>query len=447
MYEMVMAVSTEAMALAGDACDESAAGNFAAASRGLRAAAGVMDNLAEDQLPKWIARGSSVEDENLPCEATVGCCSALRTLYLGMAQQMAVATVLVKPGTPNWGLLSKLTLGISEQMDLFMTVIRGKARPLMDKISNDFFSLIAFQSNLQQSLSLYFQARGIWDSSDRHGIAIRLLHEATTYIKTRDSISSRGLPDIKGKSPLKALAKDLTDLRVHMRLILKVWEKDNSTVYFDKVPQIIPEAEKLSHGIMMMKADAYSLAEVDPAPLQLPSGAADNGGPPKATASSDRHMSDEEYARTLQESLGGIGAAAAALDSTTPARPPSPKSSSSSSTRKAASMSSSSPSLQKQEDDDLARAMRESMRDLNIGGGGSAVSSRSPSPPPYSSPAVPKPVMTFPAAPRPTMFSTSLPPPVPVPGKPSSIGLNGRKKTDEEIAREMQDKFNAGEDI
>lgn len=296
MFEMVMTISCEGMGLAGDACDESTNGNFAAASRGFKQAAGVMQFLAEDQLPKWIARGSNVEDNSLPSEATVGVCDAFKALFLAVAQQMAVATVLVKPGTPNWGLLAKLCLGVAEQLELFTSNMRSKASSQMPKIDPNFFTLVTFQVNIQRGLSLYFQSRGIWDSNAGYGLAICLLNEATTYLRTRDSATSRGLPDIGPNSSLRALSADVTDMRGHMRLLLKSWEKDNSLVYFDKVPQSIPESEKVKNGIMMMKPEPYELKDVEPVPLSLPT--SNSTAPPPG-----QEISDEELARQLQSEL------------------------------------------------------------------------------------------------------------------------------------------------
>jgi len=303
MFEMVMTIACEGMGLAGDACDESTNGNFAASSRGFKQASGVMEFLAEDQLPKWIARGSNVEDKDLPSEVTVGVCEAFKVLFLAIAQQMAVATVLVKPGTPNWGLLAKLCLGVAEQLELFTSNMRSKASNQMPKIDPNFFTLVTFQVNIQRGLSLYFQSRNIWDSNSGYGLAICLLNEASSYLQTRDSPTSRGLPDVGPKSVLRALSSDVTDMRGHMRLLLKSWEKDNSLVYFDKVPQSIPEGEKLKSGIMMMKPEHYELKEVEPVPLSLP-GANSSPPPPNSGAGqTEQEMSDEEFARQLQNKL------------------------------------------------------------------------------------------------------------------------------------------------
>mmetsp|Transcript_20440 Transcript_20440/g.28755 ORF Transcript_20440/g.28755 Transcript_20440/m.28755 type:complete len:577 (-) Transcript_20440:176-1906(-) len=125
MYEMVMTIATEALATAGVGCDECTSGNFAAASREFRKTAGILSFLAIHQLPQWISGSNSNHSNNilknkLPIEATISNCEAFSLLFLAIAQQMAVATVLIKPGTPNYSLLSKLSLGIAEQIDAFL---------------------------------------------------------------------------------------------------------------------------------------------------------------------------------------------------------------------------------------------------------------------------------------------------------------------------------------
>ena len=108
MYEMVMAVASEGLGRAGAATESSVAGEFAAASRDYAAAAGIFHQLATELLPKWIAKGSNVKEETLPSECSAFMASALEQLFQVNGQQMAVATLLVKPGTPNYSLLGKL---------------------------------------------------------------------------------------------------------------------------------------------------------------------------------------------------------------------------------------------------------------------------------------------------------------------------------------------------
>lgn len=376
MYELVMSISCEGMGKAGKACEDSTAGDFAAASRELKQAAGIMAFLAEDQLPQWIARGSNIEEKDLPSEASVGVCDSFKILFLAAGQQMAVATVLVKSGVPNYALLAKLSLGIAENIDLFMNTLRSEASLQMPRIDPNFFSLLTFQVNLQRGLSLYFLARHTWADKD-YGIAISMLKEATSYLRTRDGpTSAKGLPPLDAKSSLKALKDDVNELRSHMGDLLKAYEKDNSKVYFDKVPPSVPDDKRLPCGIMMMKAEAYKLQDVEPAPLQIGSAGSVNKPP---TPSED---ADKEFARQLQEQL------------------------------------------------DL-----EDKRGKGGGSGGGLPLSNPPAPTyeSLSRPPVPVPV---PGIGR---------PPVPGVGRPPSPGL-GRQKTDEELARELQDKLNAGLD-
>lgn len=377
MYELVMTISCEGMGRAGKACEDSTAGDFASASRELKQAAGIMAFLAEDQLPQWIARGSNIEEKDLPSEASVGVCDSLKTLFLGIGQQMAVATVLVKSGTPNYTLLAKLSLGIAEYMDLFLNTLRSEASLQMSRIDPNFFSLLSFQVNLHRGLSVYFLSRSTWAEKD-YGIAISMLKEATSYLRTRDSpASAKGLPPLDAKSSLKSLKDDVNELRSHMGDLLKAYENDNSKVYFDKVPPTVPEEKRLPCGIMMMKAEEYKLEEVEPAPLQIGSSGG-VGKPPTPAEDADRAL-----ARQLQEQMD-----------------------------------------------------MEERRGGGAGGGGGSSHSSNPPAPSYESlsrPPVPVPV---PDVGR---------PPVPGVGRPPVPGVQ-RQKTDEELARELQDKLNAGLD-
>uniref|UniRef100_A0A7S4WC64 BRO1 domain-containing protein n=2 Tax=Ditylum brightwellii TaxID=49249 RepID=A0A7S4WC64_9STRA len=175
MFEMIMVIVCQALGTAGAASDACIAGDFPGAGRELKKAAGIMKFLAEDQLPKWISRGTNVEDKELPVEASVGICDSFKTLFLAVGQQMAIATVLVKPGIPNYTLVAKLCLGVAENLETFVNTIRSKAALQKEKIDPNFFTLITFQIGLHNALCLYFGARGIWEGKDKYGIAIVML--------------------------------------------------------------------------------------------------------------------------------------------------------------------------------------------------------------------------------------------------------------------------------
>jgi len=242
--------------------------------------------LADDQLPQWVAKGSSLKDENLPLEATIGMSDAFSIYFVATAQQMAIATVLKKPGTPNYTLVSKLCLGIVEQMNKFMSCIRSKGAHLMSRIDDNFFTLVAFQINVQTALSNYFLARSYWVSSE-YGLALAFLKESISGMKTRSSPASKGLPPLKN-TPLHVLQKDVEAFKQHLSTIMKSWDRDNSLVYFEAVPKVIPEGKMLSKGIVMIKLEEYELASVEPFPLgvKIP----DISG-------------DERMARILQEQM------------------------------------------------------------------------------------------------------------------------------------------------
>ena len=292
MYDMVMCIACEALGRAGSATDASMAGEFPAASRDYAKAAGIFSYLAEQALPQWIARGTNVSDSQLPTEATVAACKAFAKLCLAEGQQMAVAAVLIKPGVPNYSLVAKLCLNISQQFEEFISIMRKEAFTQMSRMDSDFFTLMTFQINLQKSLSNYFYARSLWDET-KYGLAIATLSEATVLLKTRSDSGAPGLPELS-KTSLVALQKDVKDLQAHMGHLLKTWEDDNTNVYFEGVPKSVPLAQKLQKGIQLSKIEPYELETVEPLPLSLVD---------KKTSPPGHTRSDSDLARELQQRL------------------------------------------------------------------------------------------------------------------------------------------------
>ena len=292
MYDLVLCGACEGLGQAARATERSVAGEFAEASRAYAAAAGIFEFLATDLLPQWIAKGNSAtsvdEHKKLPAECHPATAQALATLFMANGQQMAVATVLIKPGQPNYGLLGKLCLGIVEQLDEFVSLMRREAFEQMARLDPDFFTLIALQTSVQKSLTLYFQARHQWDQ-DHHGLAIALLSEATVALRERPHAAADGVPDVTKQPALAALAPDLRDVRGHMALLLRSWEKDNSSVFFAAVPQRVGADQKLREGLQMKKKTEYRLEEAEPVLLVMPDGAL--------------QRSDSDLARELQERL------------------------------------------------------------------------------------------------------------------------------------------------
>ena len=271
MFDLVMCCACQALGKAASATEASIAGDFAAASRHYASAAGVFEFLATDHLPKWIAKGSNVQADKLPMEVTVSASTALVELFLGNGQQMAIATVLMKPGVPNYSLVAKLCLGVVERLETFVTLMRKSPYNLMARMDKDIFTLITYQICLQKALSDYFFARALWEAMD-YGLAIALLSEAKRALETRSNSGSTGLPEIPATSPLSPLNKDMTDLKAHMTQLLKYYEHDNSSVYFERVPPKVPEEKKLQGSVKLTKCTPFSLAIVDPLPLSLPDG-------------------------------------------------------------------------------------------------------------------------------------------------------------------------------
>jgi BRO1-like domain len=287
MYDLVMVCACQALGKTSIATESSISGDFAVAAREYAFAAGIFEFLAKDHLPKWIAKGNVLTDK-LPMEVTVATSEAFVELFLANGQQMAIATVLIKPGEPNYSLVAKLCLGVVERLESFISLMRKNAFDLMSRMDKEIFSLIAIQIALQKSLSMYFYARALWESMD-YGLAIATLSESLKGLATRSSAAGSGIPDIPKTSPLFALNKDLTDLKAHMTMLLKYYEKDNSTVYFEPVPLKVPEDKKLQTALQLTKCTPYTIVPRDPLPLSL-----SDGG---------YKRSDSDLARQLHEQL------------------------------------------------------------------------------------------------------------------------------------------------
>lgn len=266
MYELVMAIACNGMGRAVSGFQEQRTGDYAAAAQHFKAAAGAMQMLSEEQLPKWASKSGDSFGQDLPSEAKIESAEAFKTLFLAVGQQMAVATSLNKPGTPNFSLLAKLCLGISEQMDLFVGTMSSKASLRMAKIDPYLFALVRFQIKIQKAVSTYFLARSSWDNN-APGLAIAFLNEAIALTKIQDYNGRGQLPKLESKE----IMYDAAQLRQHMKDLLGTWQAENSTIYFESVPSSVPEDAKLPAGMHMMKPEPYELAEeVTPVQLMLP---------------------------------------------------------------------------------------------------------------------------------------------------------------------------------
>ena len=193
MFELVLSIATYALSESNIGCDSCVDGDFPKASRHFAKTAGIFQYLGEDMLPNWMANSvqhAERENESL-AETRVGVCLAMQHLYMAMAQQMAVATVLAKPGTPNYTLLGKLSMGIASELESFVTTFRSKSPVHMSRIDPSFLTLITFLINIQHSLGLYFLGRSLWLDCE-YGVAIAAISEATVAARTRTTPTGRG---------------------------------------------------------------------------------------------------------------------------------------------------------------------------------------------------------------------------------------------------------------
>lgn len=107
---------------------------------------------------------------------------------------------------------------------------------------------------------------------------------------------------------MQALSTDVSDLRKHMQSLLSSWEKDNSLVYFDKVPPSVPSNKALK-PIQLQKIDEFKLEAREPLPFSIPGTKTDALSPPPPSYDdamnngNQRDRSDSDLARELHEKL------------------------------------------------------------------------------------------------------------------------------------------------
>lgn len=193
MFELVLSLTTYALCESNLACDLSVGGDFAQSLKKLTKATGIFQFLGETLLPDWMAKSkqhAELEKESL-AETRVGVSVAFTSLHMAMSQQMAIATILVKPVEPNYSLLGKLCLGVAVELESFVSTMRSMSALHMARMESGFLTFITFQINVQRGLGLYFLSRNLWNSGE-HGVAIAALSESTVAMRTRTSPTGRG---------------------------------------------------------------------------------------------------------------------------------------------------------------------------------------------------------------------------------------------------------------
>lgn len=100
-------------------------------------------------------------------------------------------------------------------------------------------SHMAFQSQLQRALARLLLASSAW-AKEAYGSAIAHQRAGAALLKS--------LPNDA------AAAADIKALKEEAAAALKVYERDNASIYYDAVP---PAAEALPDGALLVKAEAY----------------------------------------------------------------------------------------------------------------------------------------------------------------------------------------------
>mmetsp|Transcript_12297 Transcript_12297/g.18421 ORF Transcript_12297/g.18421 Transcript_12297/m.18421 type:complete len:403 (+) Transcript_12297:32-1240(+) len=214
---------------------------FMNAASELKKAAGTFLHAANVELPKWIVE--TTQKEVFP-ETSSSVCEGLATFCLAEAQQMAIAKALTKDkATPN-SLLAKLCVGVAKLMDTSDTIFRNKGQKDYSKIGMPFLAHISLQSSLHRAMADSFLAADAWIKS-QYGLAIA--HQKRAIV-------------IFNKLPVPyntSINFDLQNVRVESLSILESYEKDNSSIYFET----IPEPNPLPDGLIMFKPEPYILDE------------------------------------------------------------------------------------------------------------------------------------------------------------------------------------------
>jgi hypothetical protein len=279
-----MTIGTISVAAAGAACANSLRGDFVEACNNFKKAASVMAYMHSQHLPQWVALGSSTSEADLPAECVRNVAVGFEKVFLAHAQQMAVAKALQASSDKiNMALMAKLTKGVAETLDAFVSQLRANAGMHFCRLPGPYLSYITFQGMLQDAVSVYFQARKEWAGGENRGIAVAMMGQCRKSLEVRDTVTSKGIPEAinSSSSPLHVLKPTLDEFKKHVDGIIASWLKDVNTVYFEKVPAAVPVSSLLNKGMLMMKVEPWSggdTSDVVPVTLALKDENAGGGG-------------------------------------------------------------------------------------------------------------------------------------------------------------------------
>ena len=175
-----------------------------------------------------------------------------------------------------------MRLGVRDYFNSFVSTLRADASIHYCRLAKEFLTYVAFQINIQSAFAVYFHSISIWRNAEKsgkdcaRGLALRMMYDVQNMFRYRDSIASKGLPDISADSlgNLFPLVQDVNAIRLHLIEVAEAWKRDIDTIYFEKVPNETPASEMLQVGVQMVKLDTQSPWEPDfglqePVPLAL----------------------------------------------------------------------------------------------------------------------------------------------------------------------------------
>jgi len=240
MFDMAMTIGTKIIALSNLA--SLTAPEFSPAIAMLKEGAGLLDYLSKENLP----------DRYRLLECNSAMAEGFSIYFLFRAQLMAIAKAASGP-SPKYSLLTKLCLGANGMLKQSIDIMRSRASAKYAQLNADLLKSWALQTYLVQGLAYYFWAQGAY-AETKVGEAVAAMRKAKAFIQQRRNITDVGFPELEGQ--LSSLSQDVASMRAHFDKLEALYNKDNNSVYFMRVPS--SDELELPGGVVMMQATPFA---------------------------------------------------------------------------------------------------------------------------------------------------------------------------------------------